>query len=324
MVFTKIFFYIILIMKKIALTLLLSSTLFGFSFNESLDYLVQKRRELSQKFVKAIYDFDKYISGNYFGSSAMDDNYINLIFSMKFKDSKVTLKPSVKGKIDLPKTRNKLKLILTDHDEKITHQDIKQDYGDKSKNYGTLFGLQYFVKNRFFTKTSLTAGVKFGTPIDFYARAKLTKEIDLNKDWTFNGEQNFYLFSHRGFQSFTTLNFDKKINDDFMFRVSNNIIYKKREDSFEIAHSLMLFQHLTKRDDLIYSATVAGITKDFQHHMPRVSTYELKTLYRHTLKNRWLNFDVIPALYWDRDHSFKPNVSLNLNVSIIFGKYDMH
>ena len=311
-------------MKRITLLLLLSSSLFGFSWEGSLDYLTQKRKKLSQRFLKATYNLDNYISGNYYGYSPIENNYLNLTLSMKFKNSKVTFKPSIKAKIDLPKTRKKLQLILTDHDEKITHQDIRQEYGDKTKNYGTLFGLNYFVKNKFFTKTSFTAGLKFRTPIDFYARARFLKVIDLNKDWQFLGEQNFYLFSHRGFQSFTTLNFDRKIDDNLMFRLSNNIIYKNKEDSFEIAHSLMLFQHLTQRDELIYSATVAGITKDFKHHMPKVSTYELKTVYRHVFPNRWIYFDAIPAIYWDREHDFRPNLSFNLNVSVIFGKYDIH
>jgi len=311
-------------MKETALLLLLSSTLFGFSFKESLNYLIQKRKTLSQKFIKATSDLDSYISGDYYGYFPLEDNYLDFTLSMRFKESKVTLKPYLKARIDLPKTKKKMQLILTDHDEKITHQDIQQDYGDKRKNYGTLLGLKYFIKNQLSTKLSLTAGLKFRSPVDFYVRAKFLKVIDLNKDWQCIGEQKFYLFSHRGFQSFTTLNFDKKINDDFMFRISNNIIYKKREDSFEIAHSFMLFHHLTKRDDLIYSATVAGITKDFTHHMPRVSTYELKTVYRHTLPNKWMYFNVIPAVYWERDHSFKPNVSLNLNVSVIFGKYDIY
>ncbi len=310
--------------KVILLSLFLSSILFGFSIDKYLHYLIQERKKLSQKFIEATYELDNYISGNYYGYSPIEDNYLNLTFYMKFKDSKISFNPSLRARIDLPKTRNKLQIILTEHDEEITHQDIQQEYGDKTNNYGKLLGLKYLIKNKLFTKTSLTVGLKFRTPIDFYTRVKFIKVIDLNKDWQWIGEQKFYLFSHRGFQSFTTLNFDRKINNDFMFRISNNIIYKKKEDSFEIAHSLMLFQHLTKRDDLIYSATVAGITEDFENHMPKVSTYELKTVYRHILPNRWVYFNVIPALYWDRDHSFRPNVSLNLNISIIFGKYDIY
>ena len=304
-------------MKKIALFLLTSSLLFGFSLSE---YMRQERKMLSQKFIKATNDLDNYISGDYNGLSPVEDNYLDLTLSTKFKDGKVSFKPSVKAKIDLPKTRKKIQLILTDHDEEITHQDIKQEYGDKTKNYGSLLGLKYFIKNRLFTEMSLTGGVKFKSPIDFYVRAKFNKAVDLNKDWKMLGEQKFYLFTHRGFESFSTLNFDRKISDDLMFRVSNNIIYKNKEDSLEIAHSLMLFHHLTESDDFIYSATVAGITHDFKNHAPVVSTYELKTVYRHTLPNRWVYFNVIPALYWDREHSFKPKLSLNLNVSIIFGK----
>ncbi len=311
-------------MKKLYLSILICSFSYSFSLDYYLEYLIQKRKEISQRFIEATQELDNYISGDYYGYSPVENNYMNLTFSMKFKDSSIGFRPSLRARIDLPKTRNKFQLVLTEHDEEITHQDIGEEYGDRTKNYGSLLGIKYFIENKLFTKISLTAGLKFKTPIDFYTRLKFIRVIDLSKKWQWIGEQKFYLFSHRGFQSFTALNFDRKINDTFMFRIANNIIYKKKEDSFEIAHSLMLFQHLTPRDDLIYSATVAGITEDFENHMPKVSTYELRTVYRHVLRNRWIYFNVIPALYWDRDHSFEPNVSLNLNVSIIFGKYDIY
>ncbi len=311
-------------MRKVVLIPLLSFSLFASSLGEKLDYLFQKRKTLSQQFVKATSDLDSYISGDYYGFFPYEGNYLDVTLSLQIKGNEVKIKPSMKARIDLPKTKKKMQLILTEHDEEITHQDIQQEYGEKRKKYGTLLGIKYFLKNRLFASTSFSAGVKLGSPVDFYTRAKLIKTVKLNRDWQMIGEQKFYLFSHRGFQSFTTLNFDKKIDKDFMFRVSNNLIYKNKEDSFEIAHSLMLFHHLTKQDDFIYSATVAGLSKNLNKSTPKVSTYEFKTVYRHTMSNKWLYFDIIPAVNWDREHHFKPNYSLNLNISVIFGKYDIY
>lgn len=312
-------------MKKAFTTFFLASSLLSAgSFDLSLDYLIKKRKELSRKFIDLTEEIDNYISGSYIGYAPVEDNYLKVTFSTRFKDGKVRFNPSVRARIDLPKTRNKLQLILTEHDEEITHQDIGEEYGDRTESYGSLLGLKYFINNKLFTKTSLSVGLKFKTPLDFYTRLKLIRVWDLNEKWQLIGEQKFYLFSHRGFQSFTTVNFDRELNETFMFRISNNAIYKKKEDLLEIGHSLMLFQHITDRDELIYSASVYGRTEDVQNHMPAVASYEIRTVYRHILPNRWVTFSIIPALYWDRDHSFEPNVSLNFNFSILFGKYDIY
>ncbi len=311
-------------MRKVVLIPLLSFSLFASSLSEKLDYLFQKRKTLSQQFVKATSDIDSYISGDYYGFFPYEENYLDVTLSLQIKGNEVKIKPSMKARIDLPKTKKKIQLILTEHDEEITHQDIKQEYGERRKKYGTLLGIKYFLKNRLFASTSFSAGVKLGSPIDFYVMSKMIKTKPLKRDWQMIGEQKFYLFSHRGFQSFTTLNFDKKIDDDLMFRFSNNIIYKFKENSLETAHSFMLFQHLTKRDDLIYSASVVTLSKNINRSIPKISTYELKTVYRHTMPNRWLYFSVIPAVNWDREQHYKPNYSLNLNISVIFGKYDIY
>ncbi len=310
--------------RKIVAIFLVSSLLSAGSFDLSLDYLIKKRRELSRKFIDLTEELDNYISGDYIGYAPIEDNYLKVTFSTRFKDNKLKFNPSVRARIDLPKTRNKLQLILTEHDEEITHQDIGEEYGDRRQSYGSLLGLKYFIKNKLFTKTSLSVGLKFKTPLDFYTRLKLLRIWDLSEKWQLIGEQKFYLFSHRGFQSFTTINFDREIDKTFMFRVSNNAIYKKKEDLLELGHSLMLFQHLTKRDDLIYSASVYGRTEDLDNHMPAVAGYEVRTVYRHILRNQWVAFSVIPAVYWDRDHSFEPNLSLSFNFSILFGKYDIY
>ncbi len=312
-------------MNKLIITLFLSYfLLYAGQFDRSVDYLIQKRKKLSQKFIEVTKDIDNYIAGDYDGYSPVENNYLKVTFSTKFKDKSLKFNPSIRARIDLPKTKNKLQLILTEHDEEITHQDIGEEYGDKSNSYGSLLGLNYFLNNKLLTKTSLSVGLKFKTPLDFYTRVKLIKIINLNKKWQLIGDQKFYLFSHRGFQSFTTVNFDRKLDETYMFRISNNIIYKDKEDLLELGHSLMLFQHVTNRDDLIYSASIYGLTEDIQNHMPSIATYEIRSVYRHVLSNRWIYFNIIPALYWDRDHSFEPNFSLNLNISILFGKYDIY
>ncbi len=310
--------------RKLITVFLLPSLLSAGSLDFYLDYFVKKRKEFSRKFIDLTEELDNYISGNYIGYAPVEDNYLKVTFSTRFKDGRLRFNPSVRARIDLPKTRNKFQLVLTEHDEEITHQDIGEEYGDKKQSYGSLLGLKYFINNKIFTKTSLSVGLKFKTPLDFYTRLKLLRVWDLSEKWQLIGEQKFYLFSHRGFQSFTTVNFDRKIDSVFMFRISNNAIYKKKEDLLEIGHSLMLFQHLTKRDDLIYSASVYGKTENLENKPPAVSAYEIRTVYRHILKNRWITFSVIPAVYWDRDHSFNPNLSLSFNFSILFGKYDIY
>ena len=219
-------------------------------------------------------------------------------------------------KVRLPRTQEKLRLTFeSDPDE--TRNQIDRTLEDTpraaARESAYFAGVQTQVGEKDKWRLKPGIAVRLGRPVDIVLRLRADRDYKVG-NWLFRPSQTFYAFKETGFGSDTALEFDYKINNEYLARSNSFIGYKDSNDYYELSQVFSLIHTLSERRAVSYQVGVFGITEP----VTQATDYLLLARYRQNIHEDYLFMELIPQIRYRRDNDFHSEHSLTFRLEWVF------
>ena len=223
----------------------------------------------------------------------------------------------VRAKIALPNTQHKLKLVFEsdpDDGRENFERKIEDNPVDAAQDKSYFAGLEAVWGEFRYWHVKPGIGLKLRSGLDYFLRVRADRLYNINKKWHAYLSDTLYWFNSSGYRFDASLEFDRKIEGDLLFRSATFGGWKEENDYWDLSQVFSLTQSLSDKRALIYQAGVYGISE------PTVfaTDYLLQIRYRKKLHSNYLFLELIPKIVYQREYDFEAEHSFTLRLEMVF------
>ena len=243
-----------------------------------------------------------------------------LVQSKDEDDAKV----SVRAQIPLSRTQKSLKLFV----ESFSDNEQNQMTTQNNDNVTTpQVGLHYFNPKRYGIESRYSLGTKGINP---YIRARYKKVVEM-AGWTIEPTQSFKYSTKTDFSEDTNIYLDKNLDTTSLFRVELQRGTESRLKGMNYGLGLTYFETINKQTGFSMSQGFFGNTK-YTYALDTVpvtdsspygglNNYVTSANWRQNVWKKWFYYEVRPSVNFHRQHDYKANYSLLINLDFYFGRF---
>lgn len=220
-------------------------------------------------------------------------------------------------KLRLPKIQKKMKLTISSEvdEQKTTEERETGAVAERDEaNRGLYTGLEKILGKETEWRFKPSIGVKIRSPLDTYVRFRASRQVAFD-NWLMNFYQTFYWFDSSGSGSDTSLRWDRKLGENFLFRSNSFLRYTDLNDYFDTSQSFGVTHTLSKRRAITYKIAAFGI---FDDETTYATSYIIDAYYRQNIHKDYLFLDIQPLVRFDRENDFKGETGLFVRLELFY------
>lgn len=261
---------------------------------------------------------DRTLSGS---SQALPDNesYLRVGFATESEyGDPAQFEPEARFRLDIPTTEEKLRLVIeSESDELIPLSErrrTRQLTEDQRTETEATGAFRYLTIVGDAINLSNDVGARLRLPPDAFWRAKAEKTWKPNEDWKLAVEQRLYYFHQDGWGARSWFGAGRDLGNGWNTLISSEVEWVHDERKFELSQTVNFHKRLNNRSTLNPRVGVLGESQPGW----RTTSVFTDVTYRYRLHSDWLFGEIIPALEFPRDESFKDRASLVLRIELYF------
>ncbi len=127
-----------------------------------------------------------------------------------------------------------------------------------------------------------------------------------------------WISTRDGFRHLTTLDSDRSLSDNILFRFNNTVDWRITNKDFSTSHGPGLFQRLSDHEALAYSA---GVGTTVINGIWFLSGYNVSVNYRRNIYKDIAYIDIQPGLEFPKVWSFRRTPFIFAQLELLFGNY---
>ena len=264
---------------------------------------------------------DRTLSGSAH-SLPNNESYLRIGFATESEYSDLAqFEPEARFRLDIPTTKKKLRLVIESQSEELIpleeRQRDRQLTGPERSDTEATGALRYLTEVGDAINFSNDVGVRLRIPADAFWRATAEKRWQLDDKWILNAQQRFYYFYQDGWGERTWLGLGRPAWDEWYFRSSSELEWVHDDRKFQAAQIFTLRKRMNSR--LIVTPRL-GVLGESQPSWRATSVFGDLT-FRYRLHSKWLFAELIPALEFPREESFKDRASVVFRVEMYFSGF---
>lgn len=267
-------------------------------------------------------NIDSFFGGEHYNNSVNNESYLRLGQEIDWMEGDgVGGDISVRYRIDLPTTEERLRLVIESDPEEsqgtLADQGSGRLYNDQRDRRNSTFGLDWLESRdkRENWSNRIGAGVRLRLPLDPYVRFTSERLWDIGDGpWQLESFNRLSWFNNEGYSARTEWDVGRPLSENRHLRFITNVQWREEEDTLEYSEIAELNQRLNKRSALRYSVIALGESVS----NPRMTNYYLQTRYRRDVHKGILFADVIPELHFQREVSYDPRWAMTLRLEMYF------
>ncbi|MBU2643794.1 hypothetical protein KKI24_03740 [bacterium] len=245
-----------------------------------------------------------------------------------YESKSSTTEANIKLNLTLPNTEKRFQLVIENYYDKnedgspidsrtptSTSIPRKESAGaQQPTDWSLATALRYITSFTGF-RTTFDAGVRFTSVVQIFSRLRLQRDFPMGK-WVFRPAEQFDWIYDEGLSSSTDIDFDRRLNEKWLFRLLNNMSWNDREDIYNFTNGPSFYQTVNERTGLSYNIRVQS------SDTPRyeVNNYVVSVGLRQLLYQNWFFWTVVPAVSFPRELNFYRTPSLTIRFEAIFGR----
>lgn len=249
-------------------------------------------------------------------------SFLRVALDTRLQPGDSKLDPSVRFRVDLPTTKNRLRLIIeSDIEEplgRFSEQGIREIRGgERFDANNSAVGLeQRSSKNPSEAWVQgLGLGVKFGAPLDPYVRYSALRQWNFSESrWQVNSSSRVTQFNQRGLQVRTNFDVNRPLSDEYTLRFQTYAEFDERRDSTVFSQTAELNRIIDSRTALRYALIAVGEDRGEN----TIKDYILQAYYRRDIHKNVLFMDIIPEIHFPTEGNRDPYVALTFRLEAFF------
>ena len=261
---------------------------------------------------------DRTLSGSDH-TEANNASYLRLGFASESEyGNPASFEPEARFRLDVPTTREKLHLLIeSDSDELIPLEERQTDRQlTETERTDTLAtgALRYLTLVGDAINFSTDIGVRLHFPPDAFWRATAKKQWHPDSNWTLSAQQRAYYYHSDGWGERTALAAGRMVGHRWYFRSWSELEWVHSDGKFEAGQIFSLRKQISDRSVLTPRIGVLGESKPNW----RTSSAFADLTLRHRLHSDWVYAELVPALTFSRENSFRDELSVVFRVELYF------
>jgi hypothetical protein len=287
---------------------------------------------LQERFEPVHYDLTRMVDNTarnidqFFGTEdslfVENQSFLRVALDTRLQPGDSKLDPSIRFRVDMPTTKERLRLIIeSDIEEplgRFSEQGIREVRGGERFNTNnSAVGLeqrssedpaQAWVQG-------LGVGVKFGAPLDPYLRYSVLRQWNFSESkWQINSSSRVTQFNQRGLQVRTNFDLNKALDEERTLRFQTYAEFEERRDSTVFSQTAEINRVLDSRTALRYALIVVGEDRGENN----IKDYILQVYYRRDIHKNILFMDIIPEIHFPTEGNRNPYVALTFRLEAFF------
>lgn len=248
-----------------------------------------------------------------------NDSYLRIGFATESEyGNPAQFEPEVRFKLDIPTTRKKLRLVIeSESDELIPLEERQRDRQltkpDRTSGQTTgAFRLLSQIGDAI--DLSNDVGARLHSRPDAFWRATAEKHWKANADWDMRAQQRFYYYHQDGWGARSWFSASRGIGKGWYFWSSSELEWVHSDRKFVAAQIFSTQKRLNNRSTLTPRIGVLGESQPGW----RTTAAFADLTWRYRVYSDWLFADLIPALTFPREESFKDQGSVLFRIEMYF------
>ena len=287
-------------------------------WRRSADWLVDYRDDISAGIESMATGIDRFFAGD---AALRDENksFARIRAGLRFEEGDGFSQVSdFKFRLSLPATQKKLRLVIendADDEDSLESRNRPSSVSETSDDNDNFSAALQFITSeadRWDSKAEL--GLRATAPIDIFVRHTAKRRWDIEGPWSMSFRQRWAYFKESGYRANEELNFERRINDDWFYRMKTEVEWREEVDSMRAAQVFAFYHRIDDKRGVEYQA---GTIAHSRHHTVIDNSY-LAIDYRQLLYRDWLYLDVIPEIVFPREDDYDPTSSLTVRLEILF------
>ncbi|MDF0748930.1 hypothetical protein NLU14_01645 [Marinobacter sp. 71-i] len=261
---------------------------------------------------------DRTLSGS---SQALPDNesYLRVGFATESEyGDPAQFEPEARFRLDIPTVEEKLRLVIeSESDELIPLSERRRNRQlteDERSDTEATGAFRYLSNVGDAINLSNDVGVRLRLPADAFWRATAEKQWQPGETWNLAVKQRVYYFHQQGWGSRSWFGAGRALGNGWNALLSSEMEWVHDERKFELSQTANFYKRLNNRSTLNPRVGVLGESQPNWRH----TSVFADVTFRYRLHSDWLFGEVIPALEFPRDESFKDRGSLILRIELYF------
>lgn len=163
-------------------------------------------------------------------------------------------------------------------------------------------------------KFSSDMGVRVGLPPQVFARARFRRNFQFGK-WIFRPIEKLLWVDREGWYSQTDMNFDRRLNDSWLFRFANKLEWDDQDHILHFRSGPSWFQKVNDQIGLSYNML------SYWEDTPEwaVNNFALSVGFRQLLYKEWFFWEIAPVVNFPREENFHRTPGISVKFEAIFG-----
>ncbi|MBL7665080.1 MAG: hypothetical protein JNM93_08095 [Bacteriovoracaceae bacterium] len=260
----------------------------------------------------------------FFGGIRVDDEsngtYARLTFDNLIKERDgYTLTPTVRIRMDLPGTRQKMKLVLDDDDDSANRNTQTSGITTRDRSRGFNASLRFVIdqKSKWNLSTDLGVRMRSSPWLNPFVRLRGRRSFLLTENLEMRFIQELYEFLETGAETRSTLDFDYPLGSNMLFRFGNNAIWTDELDYFTYSNGPSLYKKLSHKRALGIHARASGDNSNGSTY----TNYELFVSYRQLIYKDWIFAELTPGLSYPKALDFQQVAFIKISIQSLFGNF---
>lgn len=291
------------------------------SFPTHNTFFDKTQRTVSKNFLALSRGIDSFFGDETSLNEGNDSQALVTLSHTISETTKPELLAKVRIKLRLPRTKNKLNLVVDNISDNFRNDQVAESQVDRvseeNQENDLTTALRYSVIADEKWDVNTNAGIKIKIPLDPFLSLRARRNFYYN-EWKLGLTQNIFWFNSLGLGEVSRADLEHPILQNALFRFSNSASWLKEEDFFRFNHNLTLYQPLTPRSAFSLSAGISSLSEPEIH----IESYSLSAAFRLNILRRWFFFEVIPGITYPEERNFSSVYSVIFKFESAFGHFE--
>ncbi|MGO1461288.1 MAG: hypothetical protein ACTHYN_13150 [Marinobacter sp.] len=248
-----------------------------------------------------------------------NNSYLRVGFASESEyGNPASFKPEVRFRLDIPTTKRKLRLVVeSESDELIPLEERQRDrqLTEPNRTEGQTTGaVRYLSQIGDAINLSNDFGARLHFPPDAFWRATAEKRWNIDADWGVHAQQRFYYYHQDGWGARSRFDASRDVGKGWRFWASSELEWIHRDRKFVAAQTFSTRKRLNNRSVITPRLGVLGESQPSW----RTTSVFADLTWRYRLHSDWLFAELIPALTFPRERSFKDHGSVIFRIEMYF------
>ncbi|MBN2782778.1 MAG: hypothetical protein JXQ66_06010 [Campylobacterales bacterium] len=252
-----------------------------------------------------------------------DRSFVKVRFSSKAQTiGDIENEIKLKAYVDLRKSKKNLKLFIESSSDDAIEQ-FNDSYSDNDSK--TRIGISYLSPEYYSIKSRYSIAFR---GLDPYLKVRFKRAFELER-WIIEPNQSFkYNIYDDVFEENTYIYFDTKLDNERFFRILLSRGTTSEKNGMDYGAALTYIYKPQKEISIGMSQSFSGNSEysytDANNNIINysgINSYTTQLSWRHNVWKKWFNYEIIPAVSFQKENDFKANYQITILTDFYFGNF---